>query len=469
MPGRAPWMAALAALGTLGAAGCDTARQSPGTAESGAKPGPSAPPAAILIVVDALRADRLGLYGYRRATSPRIDRWGAQAAVFTQALAQAAWTVPSLATIMTSLPPSAHGAVRAPGRRRDRPSARLAASHRTLAEVLRDGGVDTALGSATAFTEPGHGLDQGFKERAHFRGGDADVVLAWARTWLASRRARPFFLYLHLMDVHGPYDENPFLWDPEYRGKIDGSTSTLAALRRHSLEVGPRDVAHLSARYDGGVTYLDERLGRFLESLPALGLADRTLVILTADHGEEFMEHGHFDHGLTLYDTAIRVPLVVRLPGAAARRVEFQVRLLDVMPTVLDYFGVAAPQDLFGASLLPAARGLAIPDLPALGESHERDSLAAASLRLPPWKYIRWFAQTRLGPAPGTRFLYDVARDPGERHDVLSLNQRRADALDRRLETLLSQARAARRPGDSRAIALPDSVAEGLRRMGYVE
>jgi arylsulfatase A-like enzyme len=406
---------------------------------------PRPPEGVVLVVVDALRADHLGCYGYtRRPTSPHLDAFAADATRFAHASSSTPWTLPSLATIFTSLYPSVHGATLASDiglwltdHAHFKPVTVLDDSRITLAEMLRAQGFATAGFVQGSYPAPEFGFGQGFdRYDANVHPGirfNIDALLAW----VDEVRPRRFFAYLHVAEVHSPYTPpppNPWYtttspdpanravalaldeeraryhqwdFDPSYTGWLDGTWESLA-MARHGRRLQPRDVEHLAAIYDRGIAYADYWIGRLLNALADRGLLDRTLVIVTSDHGEELYDHGGVEHSRTYYDEMMHVPLIVRVPGVGRGRVvQQQVGLIDIMPTILDLLGMQAAPSFQGRSLVPLIRGRALDERPVFGEASQVAGLEA--VRTGERKYVR--------AAGGQEWLYDLRADPQERND----------------------------------------------------
>jgi arylsulfatase A-like enzyme len=394
------------------------ARGRPARPELRTRPGAQEVQNVLLITVDALRADRLGTYGYRRPTSPRIDSLATRSTVFTRCFAQGNVTELSMGALFTSLYPSMHGV-----RRQQRLASPLAPEIETLAENLRDAGLRTAGLMSNPYLKREWGLTQGFDAVEEFQYGylrllplrllkvlhlfhpparigmmevpSATAVTDRALARLARDKQRPFFLFAHYMDVHHPY-----LPPARFEGLFHapGATSIAAdALWRRSWPLfhelpsdkelfAPGDLRRFGDLYDGSIRYVDTEIGRLLDGLAALGLDRSTLVVIAADHGDEFLEHGYMLHlSPYLYDELIHVPLIVHWPGqTAGRSVSPPVRLIDVMPTLLAVFDLPACPSAQGRSLLPVLRGEpdATPAPPVFSQSYECAAVRTASRKL---------------------------------------------------------------------------------------
>jgi hypothetical protein len=318
----------------------------------------------VLILVDAMRADRLGAYAGTAGT-PAIDELARHGTVFTNACAQAPSTRPSVSSLMTGRFPSQHGIVDRVIREEDGVSivVGLDPSVPLLAEVLSDAGVTTAafLGG-NANLKPVFGLTRGFDEVRWRPTTDGRVLVDDFETWLDESRSGSTFTYLHFMDVHHPL---PI----EIPGRLDGGVD---------LSDDAASAKELIALYDEAVSRVDQHIGRVLAALTSRGLARETLVVVTADHGEELTEHGALlSHGRTLYRELVRIPLILGEPGSQRRGSAHTsaVQLIDLFPTVLDALG-QPPGDVPGHSLLAYDRDGGATQRPAFSELHRRDLYA---------------------------------------------------------------------------------------------
>jgi arylsulfatase A-like enzyme len=320
----------------------------------------------LLISVDSLRADRLGCYGNDRSTSPTMDRLAREGVRFAKAMSTTSWTLPAHMSLMTGRYVLSHGVV-------DQTD-RLPAAVPTLAESLHQSALTTAGIVSMLFLGAQYGFSRGFDtyddhtipsatEYGALHDEPAPVVTDLATKWLRAQGDRRFFLFLHFWDVHhdyvppAPYDS---MFDPDYTGTLTGTNFISNPDANRSMP--RRDLEHLMALYDGEIRWVDDHLARLLAVLDEIGVSDTTAVIVTADHGDEFFEHGGKGHRRTLYREVVDIPLIMRVPGYdASRVVDAPVSLVDVMPTVLDLTGAAMPPGLDGVSLVPALAGGSVP------------------------------------------------------------------------------------------------------------
>lgn len=401
----------------------------------------------VFVSFDALQAAHVGCLGNPRKVTPTIDSLAREGVIFTQARAVASWTVPSTMSWFTGVYPSEHRMTNkysayGPKERR-LASLRERAPHlATLADVLRGAGYATGGFTGNAGVSGGFGYEQGFDVYFHEKNtfGSLERSVPEALVWLRANRHRRFFLFLHGYDVHGqstPADGYDYRFvDPGYDRRFTGSVVEQEMLREEGLDRGrltlrDADVRFWRAIYDEKVNRADACFGRFLEEFERLGLADKTVFVVSSDHGTELYEHRRFDHGFTLYDELLRVPLVVKLPGPARGRVVTdRVSSIDVMPTILDLLGVEAPaavrRQMRGTSLVPAMRG----------EPARRDCFAETDYReytykrciVTPdgWKLVCTMEN-------GGRELFDLSADPGEARDLSAAEPARVEELRRRL------------------------------------
>lgn len=291
----------------------------------------------IIIGIDTLRADHLGCYGYERPTSPHIDRFAKECRHFTQAFSTSSWTTPAWMSLFTSLLPSRHGVIQYPQ------PGQLPFSIPTLAESLRQHGYVTAGFHGGGYVSEAFGFDRGF-HRYETRGTRFGDSLAVCLEWLRKHRRWRFFLFWHGFDCHRPYDP-PAEFDvfyPEYGGHYDVTT---LYMEDGNLPQTQEDVDYIVAKYDGEIRYVDFLVGQVLAELEELQLLEETVVIITSDHGEEFLEHGCFDHTRTLYDELIHVPLLIHTPPRLSSPAveDALLSLVDVGPLIASWLGFPFP------------------------------------------------------------------------------------------------------------------------------
>lgn len=425
----------------------------------------------IVYVIDTLRADHLGCYGYARPTSPQIDAFARQSVLFANTIAQSSWTRPSTASMLTGQYPNAHGAITL--------RSGISPNAGTLAERLREHGYRTAAFVTNVNVAPQWGFQRGFDlyrylaedERSAAVHVGSDVLNAQAVDWLDARGERPFFLYLHASDPHAPY-RPPSPWaerlaDPTADVPAERVDALLGAIRARGEQPTDAEVRALRARYDGEIAFTDDNFGHFLAALRQRGLDDRTLVLLVADHGEEFADHGGFEHGRTLYDEMIRVPLLVRFPdgGAAGTRVAGVARQIDILPTVLDYLALPVPAGLPGRSLLSSL------DAGDAGSGRPIDALAATSLGRQSVAAVvtgEWKVIETKTTGTATTVVFNVAVDGQERDDRAA---RQPVLLGYARQALAAAAVGAGVPADARAAepVVDPAIMERLRALGYSE
>ncbi|MFL6235029.1 MAG: sulfatase [Thermoanaerobaculia bacterium] len=414
----------------------------------------------ILYLVDTLRADHLGCYGYSRPVSPRIDAFARQAATFRHTVAQSSWTRPATTTILTGLLPRTHGV----NGRRDK----LSEQALTLAEMLQARGYQTAGFVTNGNVARGFGLNQGFEtyQLLPAKRSAATDVNAAAAGWLASgwKRDAPFFLYLHTVEPHAPYTPPaPFRqrFAPEVHDEMLTSRRVFHRLEGGSLAPTPELRQSLLDLYDAEIATNDAAFGELIDLLVRRGLWEDTAVVFVSDHGEELFEHGGWEHGRTLHSEMLDVPLIVRAPGAAPRTVQRQAQQVDVAPTVLDLLGLPVPPVVEGRSLAPWILGDAPQDEPE-AEAYswlDQHGFRAASVTTPAWRLIEDRA-----PSPG-RALYDRRADPGESRDLADDRAVRAGYLRDHLLAAERRRKGALKAGQA---VLDDELRKQLQALGYL-
>ena len=469
-------------------------------------------PNLLVILIDTLRADHLGVYGYRRPTSPNIDRLAGESVVFERALAQASWTKPSVASLFTGRFVHNHGVIRS----RDV----LDGSIPTLATVLDGAGYHTAAFSGNPWITPEFRFDRGFD---HFESGRAigpqltnlyrtvrrtesllkrngipiklaKVIFRWAGSsasgnserdevlrdnvvqWLSEvDRETPFFLYLHLIGPHDPYDPpgsfaESFARNSEKAPHLPPPRVQTVFERADPMSDG--QLERLIDQYDAAIAHSDSLVGEVVEHLDRVGLGKDTVVVITADHGEEFYEHRNWRHGNQLYDEVIRVPLIIRMPGQAPRLREDPVMLVDLLPTLLGLAGVDAVSEVAvapdGRSLFPPPEGGGR----LLFSEHWWFQGGGYVARAVEQDGLKLHSARDESSGRQREEAYDLPHDAGERNDLLTRAARDSVWTDRiaRLREVQAAIVSAERPvATSELDDMDEATKDRLRALGYLE
>ena len=371
----------------------------------------------LIYLIDALAAGHASLYGYSRPTTSNIDLFASGGVYFASAMSNATKTIESITNLFFSLYTENHGV--------DNTYARASDDLVSLAEVLRAHGFATVCVSTNVNAGPRQNLDQGFDsflDHISFARSSRSlrtVPMEHVFAWLARHPDRPTFMYIHTAEPHAPYTPPERFAEHfcrPYSGSIDGSLD-----EEHGFQAAktPEDVAHVIDLYDAEVAFADQQFGRFMGRMKQLGLADSLLTMVLADHGEEFFEHGGWQHSRTVYGELMRIPLVLvdPLTEITERRVDVPVQMIDIFPTILKMLGLPRTSPIKGDSVVPLLTGNlteTLVDRPIFASTYRQDPTHHAYCR-GGWKLIY------SPPNPGEcRFeLYDMTRDPAEMHDVL--------------------------------------------------
>jgi arylsulfatase A-like enzyme len=493
------------ALGCWSSSTSSTSMPGAGDADPAAalvSPGPAK--LIVLISMDTVRADHLSVYGYERFTSPTLETLALEGVVFDDASATAPWTLPSHASMFTGRHPTSIGVTTVRSKlREDIP---------TLASIFAEAGFDTAaVVNSSWLRKESFNITQGFDkylfiEERPKRRTPSTWVTDQGLAWLRDRGNRPLFLFMHYYDVHSDYASQRAyeeLFVTPYEGIADGSGWQLkeAGFEREFIEMCRKelgtpgclfggaqnkldagkdaeiirfdedDVRHLGELYDAGIRQLDAELGRFLAALRREGILDEALLVVTSDHGEAFMEHGHLDHFIPLYQEILHVPLLFRGPGIAqGKRVSLPVSGVDIAPSLLSLAGLAVPPKMEGLDLTPLLRGEApveFAERDLYGEASGGGSHELMGLEdyVPQYRSLRRGRHKLIYEHRGDSYaLYDLDRDPGEQVDISSqqpeLTQRLIAAMRERYEGIEAA------PAPDAELA-PEEV-ERLRALGYI-
>jgi arylsulfatase A-like enzyme len=454
-------------------------------------------PNIILVSIDSLRPDRLGCYGYQKPITPNLDRLAATGIRFDQAITGGSWTQAAFPVLLTSTYASMYGGCLGP----------LAPERPSPVEALAENGYVTAGFSTSPLLSASYGYHRGFHKFVDLEPDEQDSflrkikggqrLLRWPVTHYMShlfgartRPARvyvsaaelnqmvlqwfqevqtPFFTWIHYMDVHWPYHLEEKLIRP---ADIAQAWRDLAHMHRMIYEdksMSPAQRHHYIELYERAVQYTDSQVGRLLKHLSGLGQADNTIIIVVSDHGEEFLERHHWGHPeINLYDEIVRVPLIIYLPGYPGGQVlKRQVRLLDIMPTVLDLCGCPFPTTMEGNSLVPLWNGdetLYNGDI-AISERwrDQGDINHIVSIRSEHFKFI-W--NDRFPQQPK---LFDLKNDPGEKLNVAEEYQDILDQFQTLLSLHLKKTGQTELAGPVIMPKLNEKMISRLRDLGYIE
>ncbi len=373
----------------------------------------------VVVLIDTLRASKLRAYNpSTRVRTPIFDDLVAHGTLFERAHSQENWTKPSVASILTGLTPSTHRAITT--------EARLPASAELVSETFDQAGFDTASFIANGYVSDRFGFDQGWDHYTNMiregRSTEAQDVFREAGDWIEQHHAQRFFAYVHTIDPHVPYDPpEEFLrmydartdYAGQVRPRMTGDLLERAKGNRPSVVFDESDMIRLTALHDGEISYHDRELGRFVDRLRELGVLDDTLIVITADHGEEFHEHGSYGHGHSIFQELIQVPLLFYRPGLVpeGRRVAHPVSTLDIAQTIIDYASVSGLAAAEGHSLVPDVRG-ELPEHPVLAFTNMLDDKRVVRAR--DWKFVLSGINAK---------LFDLEHDPGERNEITDLSR----------------------------------------------
>lgn len=402
-----PWFALLLLAPLLLLAGCEK--------------GATAPRGLILISLDTLRADHVGFQGYERPTTPNLDRLAQDSIVFEQMLAPAPNTPPSHMSMFTGLLPVQHGFM---GYVNEDRKDVLSEEHRTLPQLLQEQGFATGAFTGGGWVA-GTSFRRGFDQYMPIPNLESQIPLEWLR----EHRDERFFLFLHSYEIHAPYraaeQYRKLFVDPAFAGDFKPRPHVLKKVREGRRRLSDEEVRYAIDLYDAGIRQADARLGRFFDALAEDGILDETIVIVTSDHGEEFLEHDSVGHWQLFYRPNLHVPFLLRLPGGAekGRRIEDVSEHIDILPTVLELLGLPAHPPVYGRSWASAVRGGPSPEpRPALAWSARPMEDGRRSV-------IADGHQLIVDTTSETASLYDLRADPTAQHDVAAAKPEVRDRL----------------------------------------
>lgn len=434
----------------------------------------------ILISIDTLRADHMGCYGYDKPTTPRIDALAEQSVVLKNTYATSPWTLPSHTSMFTGLFADVHGM--------NTPKSVLKDKAVTLATVMKKQGYRTGAVVCAPFLDQHYGLNIDFdvydtdlihpKVKNPRRIKVANVVTKKALRYIDNQKGKPFFLFLHYWDPHHPY--NPAkkyvnMFDPDYTGKING----FSIRKRKDMILGmpERDLQHIVALYDGEIRFTDDGIGKLLDGLAQRGLDQKTMIVITADHGEEFLEHGGRAHLSQCWDEIVRVPLIFHVPWIKrfAQSFDDAASLVDIFPTICDLLNIDRKKmRLQGRSLSYLMQnGTALEKRILHAETryghlnpHRRGEAGVWTVLMTPdrMKYHS-FARKK----ETLEFLFDLAVDPGEKNDLAEIRAETLQLMNGELKKKQKIYKQMRRALKLSRIKKPDKgLTKKLKSLGYL-
>ncbi|MGA1843667.1 MAG: sulfatase [bacterium] len=427
-------------------------------------------PNIVIILVDALRVDHLGCYGYNRDTSPNLDRFARDAIRFEGTVSTCSWTSPSIASLFTSLYVSSHGLMTHSQQRTDI----LAPDFETLAEVLKKRGYTTAAFVANRWIRKEFNYHQGFdlfkQVGTDMARPGAAAVRESVMEWFEPNPPPPFFLYIHFMDVHGPYIP-PYPFNTMFTSKPGRKlTADEYGRLRYLRFEGQWDLNFYINQYDGEIRYCDYHIGKILDHLQESGLYDDSIIIITADHGEAFFEHGACDHGFTLYNEETMVPLLMRFPSSMACTADMSIppQLVDIGATILSLINARFPYEVDGLCLVASPRrGNDQRTRQRIFSEEHMKGIPKVAMIEGHMKYIYHLPEERIVEA------YDLQGDEGECTNLV-MADRPDGVLNRKGDEI--RAWLSRKSGVRKGIARTQNQAEidprtleQLKSLGYIE
>ncbi|MBC8461886.1 MAG: sulfatase [Deltaproteobacteria bacterium] len=450
-------------------------------------------PNIILISIDSLRADHLGTYGYSKATSPNIDSLADDGVVFTNTISTTTWTLTAHISMLTGLYPEVHKVIH--------DGNRLSEKAIVCSEILKEAGYLTAGFVSGPYLSSKFGYNQGFdlyddytihfssNQESH-KGITSPMLHRRAIEWLEQNYHDPFFLFVHYWDVHYDYDPPPpfdTMFDPDYKGNI--TARRYERNKRINPEMPQRDLEHIIALYDGEIAFTDSYIGKLMEWLKQQGIYENTLIILTADHGDEFFEHGGKGHRRNLFDETLKVPLIIKFPSSEWKGMclDNQVSIIDIVPTFLHYLGIDFFNDIQGKSLIPLL----------IGDDENYEPYRFADLhghikcvRTNPAKYIvhkqvrrkrrrkvnwrRLFGvdDNKKNKRPMQRqhvLLFDLQEDAAEQHNIAKSNPELTARMHRIFMNWLNKAKVLADNFERGEFQYDEDLKRQLKDLGYIQ
>jgi len=418
-------------------------------------------PNIILIVIDTLRADHVSYYGYERSTTPNIDNLAETSILFENCFAVAPWTTPSVGSIFTSQYPSVLGIEWDP--------VKINKKFLTLAEILHENSYVTTGIISHLYISSRLNFNQGFSlyDEDNARGHDyisSPSITEKAIDFLRQNKSRKFFLFLHYFDPHYDYIlHEKYNYYPDYKGKLY-SGQQIKDLLELAPTMNPEDIKYIISLYDSEISFTDEYIGRLLDEIKRLDLFDNSLIILTSDHGEEFLERGdnHIGHTKTLYRELIHVPLIIKLPyESTPRRIKQNVSLIDLMPTILDIVGLEIPKNYKHSGKIIKFNANSDIDYQRETVFFETKRMAKLDgVAKDKWKCIVDFRKGKVS-------LFDLENDPLERENLSKKYPQIVRELAREIEKWQSLIHTKKEKGQK--VNFTERQKQILRSLGYIK
>ena len=414
----------------------------------------------ILIVTDALRQDHVGTYGYYRNTTPNIDKLAEKSIVFQNAISQATWTKPSIASLFTSTYPTRHQTYAIQGIN-NRGKIALPDSFNTLAEQLKQKKYKTMGYVNNAWLSPEYNLNQGFEEYKFIY--PDNKLTSKINEVIEKHENEKFFLFVHYLGPHGPYTPpKPYnsLFVEKEHDYINLSKRNPKYLERK--KPSKTELEYIISQYDGDIAYTDNEIGKILNLLKEKKLLDTTIIIITSDHGEELADHrGIYGHETIPYDTLIKVPLIIKIPGIMAKKriITNQVQLIDLMPTLLNITGIRTPEGIDGMNLIPLIKGNRI-ESNSFSEQNWKTK-HVISIRKDGLKYL-YNTKTDKG------MLFNLKEDPYELNELQGNNEIKKRLKKEILDYYKENLEKSVKTKHNKTVRISDETIEKLKEIGYI-
>lgn len=426
----------------------------------------------VLITIDTLRADHLSCYGYNRNTSPNIDKIAEQGIIYANAIAPSPWTAPSMVSLFTSVYPLSHGVIHGFVKEKKVFKQEVFSDELlTLAEILKKHGYATFGVASNHHLSGEFGFARGFDYFTYLPSLSAQYVNNAVLPWKSKiKEVDKFFLWIHYYDPHHGYNpRNPWAnqYTPEsltqqlqlYKKRMVDLTKNIPFFREN-----PQALSNLIALYDSEINYVDFYLGKLINDFE---LDKNSLMIITSDHGEEFLEHGRLSHAHNLYGETINIPLIVKMPDSKTKTViESSVNLIDIMPTILHLLGINSPEYVAGKSflaeegLVSGKKGISVTKGPDYDFAELDRHTILKSIMTREWKYIYNFKHK-------TEQLYNIKSDPSELDNLVGKEINQSERLKEELFNWITKTK--KYPTKKKGFQLTTEEKEKLEGLGYIQ